>query len=46
MADSVVDFEVESRREMKDFPVGRAEFDAQLGGVDLRGRRERERKKA
>jgi hypothetical protein len=31
---------------MKDFPGGRAEFDTQLSGVELRRRRDRERKKA
>ena len=47
MASFVINDQVESWRDMKGFPIERrAEFDAQLGGGELRGRRERERKKA
>ena len=45
MVRSVIDHQVESGRDMKDFPIERcAEFDSQLTGVELPGRRERERK--
>ena len=44
---TVIDDQVEPWPDMEDFPVERrAEFDAQLSGVELRGRWERERKKA
>jgi hypothetical protein len=47
VADSVIDNQVEPWRDMEDFSVERrAEFDAQLSGVELRGRWEPERKKA
>jgi hypothetical protein len=43
---SVVDDEIEPWRDMEDFPAERgAELGAQLGEVELRGPRERERKK-
>ena len=43
----VIDNQVESWWDMEYFPVEwRAEFGTQLGGVQLRGRRERDSKKA
>jgi hypothetical protein len=43
MARSVVDDEIEPWRDTEDFAAERrTEFDPQLGGVELRGRRERE----
>ena len=47
MASFVINYEVEALRDTKDFAMERrAEFDTHLGGVELHGRWERERKKA
>jgi hypothetical protein len=43
----IVDDEIEPWRDIEDFPAERdTEFDPQLSGVELRGRREREHENA